>query len=184
MTLRIAICALAAAVLAGCSGPSGISTSALLSGDAQAKPGDVVATGNDPTSRAIQVGATSARARKCGFNFDPVKLKANFLAAETRAGTPPDQVQKADREYDYIANRVTTEIARDQTYCSEDRTRTVKTDLGRHLAGDFSASKSVAPKDSGGLFAGWGDGTGKEEKPFGYESVFDEHTGRPKNSNK
>lgn len=182
MILRIAICALAAAVLAGCSGPSGISTSALLSGDAQAKPGDVVATGNDPTSRAVQVGATAARARKCGFNFDPVRLKANFLAAEAGFGTPPDQLQKTEREYDYVFNRVATEIARDQGYCSEGRTRLVKADLGRHLAGDFSAPKNAAPKNDGGLFAGWGDGTGKEEKPFGYESVFDPHTGRPKNS--
>ena len=70
--LNLAGAAVALAVtlaLAGCSGgTSGLMTGSLL--PTAAKPAA------DPTiERAIQVGTTSARASKCGYNFDPQKLK-------------------------------------------------------------------------------------------------------------
>ncbi len=44
---------------------------------------------NDPVTRTMDVAATSARAIKCGYNFDPVKLKSQFLTSETTS-SPAD----------------------------------------------------------------------------------------------
>src|SRR5438552_2200567 len=62
--------ALVAAALTGCSAASSLTTGSILGGPAKptaADPGSI----NDPTNRAFQVGTVSAKAIKCGFNFDP-----------------------------------------------------------------------------------------------------------------
>lgn len=98
----------------------------------------------DPLARPIQVGWTSARASHCGFIFDPDQLRADFLAAEERVGTPPDQMQKIAKAYDYTRASVLSSIKDDAGYCTKDRTAAIRRDLNRYLAGDFSPTARMA----------------------------------------
>ena len=58
-------------------------------------------TPEDPMARPIQVAWTSARASNCGFMFDPVKLKDDFMRNESRTVTDPYQLQRISQAYDY-----------------------------------------------------------------------------------
>ena len=50
-----------------------------------AAPGEVPALSNeDPLARPVAVAWTSARAQRCGFYFDPTKLRASYLAYEAK----------------------------------------------------------------------------------------------------
>jgi len=131
-----------AAGLAGCGASiPGFSTSALT------KPPEAQ---NDPTSRALQVGAVSARAIKCGFNFDPAKLRTQYLAAET--ATAPADADKLARIYDTSFNGVSKAISgQGEAYCTETKTAQIKDALTRHLAGDY-APPPPPPPEQGGLF--------------------------------
>lgn len=147
--------ALAAAALAGCSAGSGLTTGSLLGEDKPTAP--VV----DPSARAFQVGTASARAVKCGFNFDPAKLKLNYLAYEKQQA-PGQDTSKVERVYDVSFNGVAKAVAAEGEYCSSAKTRQIKADLTRHLAGDYTPN---APKDAEeeGLFSGWGGGSSAPE---------------------
>ena len=94
----------------------------------------------DPLARPIQVAWTSVRASHCGFVFDPDQLRANFMAAELRAGATPDQMQKIERAYDYTVESVRGTIADNLAYCSKERTAAIRKDLNRYLAGDYTPS--------------------------------------------
>lgn len=154
-------------LLAGCSGLPSLSTGSIFGGakpEAAAAP--VSATG-DPTSRAFQVGTVAARAKKCGYNFDADKLKATFLAAEIGQGAADADVPRMTQIYDVAFNGVTKAVAADPQYCTEQKTASIKADLNRHLAGDFTPSAvKKAPVDEG-LFSGWGsDDGGKDNGPL------------------
>jgi len=139
--------ALAAVALGGCSAGAGLTTGSLLGED---KP---VAPANDAPARAFQVGTVSARAVKCGFNFDPAKLKANYLAYE---GTQPNaDAAKTEKIYDVSFNGVAKAVVSERGYCTDAKTRTIKADLGRHLAGDYTP-RAPEPQQDEGLFSGWG----------------------------
>src|SRR5258706_1998383 len=166
-------------VLAGCSSGSGQSTSAALLGTSSVTTATVP---SDPTSRALQVAATSARASYCSFYFDPAKLKASFIASEAAQGAGPDQLQKIDRDYEYARLSVAQVIAKEQNYCSEARSKTIKADLARHLAGDYSPPpKRPGSDQTPGLLARVFDPDTVNDKPFTYDSFFD-ITGKPKHS--
>ena len=96
-----------------------------------------------PSTRAIQVAWTAMRAKKCGFNFNATALRTAFLQAE--ALTTPDAValNKAQTAYDYTAKNIASRIGGDENYCTDGRTRRIKSDLTRHLAGDFSAPVKI-----------------------------------------
>jgi hypothetical protein len=144
--------ALVAVALGGCSlGSSSLSTGSLLS---DGKPATPTA---DPPARAFQVGTASARAVKCGFNFDPGKLKANYLAYEKQQA-PGQDTAKIERIYDVSFNGVAKAVAAEGDYCSDAKTRKIKADLTRHLAGDYTPNAPEEEQDSGGLFSGWGSG--------------------------
>ena len=155
--------ALVATALTGCSSAPSLTTGSILGGPAKpaaADPGSV----NDPTNRAFQVGMVSAKAIKCGFNFDPAKLKNNYLAYE-RTLAPGDDMAKVEKIYDISFNGVAKAVAGDADYCSDQKTKAIKADLSRHLAGDYTPT--VRPKDAvnddgifGNLFAG--DTSGQE----------------------
>jgi hypothetical protein len=150
--------ALLALLLAGCSAGSGLTTGALLGDDKPAAPV------NDAPARAFQVGTASARAVKCGFNFDPAKLKTNYLAYEKQQPGGQDTA-KIERIYDVSFNGVAKAVAAEGEYCSEAKTKTIKADLGRHLVGDYTPR--VVPKEQEeGLFSGMGssDGPGMKVK--------------------
>lgn len=155
MKLHAAGLLLAALALTGCGG-AGITTGSLLgdggagagAGTAQAAAPPPVVT---PTDRALQVSATSARAERCGFFFDPARLRANFLATEAQNGLAGPDMQKVEREYDTIRTKLSGVLAADKSFCTDAKAREIKKDLTRHLAGDFSptARQTVA---TGGFF--------------------------------
>jgi len=152
--------ALVAASLAGCSGSSGLTTGALLGED---KPPPAPA--NDAPARAFQVGTASARAVKCGFNFDPAKLKTSYLAYEKQQPGGQDTA-KVERIYDVSFNGVAKAVAAEGDYCSDGKTRQIKADLTRHLAGDYTPNPPKAEQEEQGLFS-WGaaaDGEGMKLK--------------------
>ena len=97
----------------------------------------------DPLSRPIQVAWTSARAKYCGFLFDPVRLRANYLASAA-ASNPPDQMKKLEHAYDYTFESVLAGIGDDPSYCSQARTDAIRVDLTRYLAGDYTPSARAA----------------------------------------
>jgi hypothetical protein len=150
------------ALLAGCSS-SGLTTGSVSGAGAPAAPAGPV---NDVTSRAMQVGSVSARAQKCGYNFDPGKLKASFIASESKLN--PADVAKANQVYDIAHNGVLKAVAAKADYCSDAKTAEIKQDLTRHLAGDFSPRPPKVEKPEPGLFDSWGDGNASE-KSFGGE---------------
>lgn len=148
---------LALAVAACSSASSGLTTGSLLPG--AGKPADPV------SERALQVGATSARAAKCGYNFDPTRLRANYLAFEAGQEGAATNTAKAEKIFDMTRASVASKIPDPAEYCSEDKTVEIKSDLTRHMAGDFSPAKKKAE-------AGLLDGFGKESKPYNPKEAF------------
>lgn len=153
------------AVSACSSGNAGLSTGTLLGGSAPAAaPTAAVET---ITDRALHVGATTARAQRCGYVFDPGSVRQGFLAAETQQGTAPDQVAKAEKSYDFTVASVGKSIAGEADYCDEAKTASIKRDLNQVLAGDFSApAKKALPPSTGW----WGGPTRAE--PLDREKIF------------
>ncbi len=98
------------------------------------------AAASDPQARAMQVGWTSARASYCGFVFDPVQLRASYLASEARAGKTSQELAKLEHTYDYTHNSVTETIKNNLAYCNQERTNAIRRDLNRYLAGDYTPS--------------------------------------------
>lgn len=180
--LKLAAGLLAAVVTAGCGASLGPTTGSLFGGGQTATaatpaPAPVV----EPTARALQVGAVSARASRCGFNFDPAKLKSAFLASEAKAGATSEQVQKIEREFEFTRLTVAQKIGNADDYCSDANAKQIKADLVRHLSGDFSPAQVKQVADDGGWFSS-GYTSSAEKKPFGHADVFDPLTGKPKNS--
>jgi hypothetical protein len=171
--MRIAglcLLALAATSLGGCGAslPS-LTTGTLFGGGskADAKP----AIKNDPVSRAMDVAATSARAIKCGYNFDPAKLKNQYLAAET--ASDPAEAPKLNQIYDATFNGVSKALAtKGNDYCSKEKTTRIKTALNRHLAGDYTPSPPEKAPEEASLFGGSG-GNNSSETPFNTKAPFE-----------
>jgi hypothetical protein len=164
--------------LAGCTDGSN-ATSATLVGIDTSK----VTTGsipNDSTSRTLQVAAVSARASYCGYVFEPAKLKASFLASESTQGATQEQLQKIDRDYEYVRLSLAKAISKDTDYCNDQRSKVIKAELARHLAGDFTPTPT-RQYETPGLLARIFDPDAANSKPFSYSSVFD-ITGKTKNS--
>jgi hypothetical protein len=142
----------AAACLAGCGAslPS-VSTGSLFGGSSA--PAAPAAPPNDPTARALQVGTTAARAQKCGFNFDPVKLRTQFLAAEGAALTNPGDADKLGQVYDTAYRGVGKAVAgQGEGYCNSTKTTKIKTALNRHLAGDYTPEPPEPVEEEPSLF--------------------------------
>lgn len=142
--------ALVVAALTGCSAAPSLTTGSILGGPE--KPAPPAGPVNDPTMRAFQVGMVSARAIKCGFNFDPAKLKTNYLSYE-RTMTPGGDLAKVEKIYDVSFNGVAKAVAGQSDYCSDEKTKAIKADLSRHLAGDYTpAEQPKEAADSAGIF--------------------------------
>jgi hypothetical protein len=155
-----------AVIVSGCSDGGGFTTASLLGTPAKA-PVD------EPTERALHSAAISARASKCGYNFDAGRLRETFLAAEASGGATPEQMAKLGQSYDFTRDTVSKQIASPEEYCSEGKTREVSSALTRQLAGDFKAPKKPPLPKS----AGWWDTTGTEKK-FDKEEVFNPRSAR------
>lgn len=167
--LRRALPVLMLAVgLAGCSGSgSGVSTASILGGDAAptASAGQAATVAPaDPGERAFQAGAVTARAVRCGYNFDPALIRSNYLAHEAALGATHEQMAKLQQTYDVAHNGVTKAATEDSNYCTDRRTREIKADLGRLLEGNFEAPKKQVAQEEG-LFSGLFDGGGSDSGP-------------------
>ena len=164
--------------LAGCGSSSlpSLTTGSLFS--SEKKTADIGPPPDDPTTRAVHVGVTVARAQKCGYFFDPQKVRSNFLATEAQRNAAPETLRKLETSFDFARNRVAQQIASNPAYCSAGRTATIKKDLNRYLAGDFTAPqrKKVAA-NSGGIFGN----LDVEDKPDNFDpsGIYDPILGAP-----
>lgn len=154
----------AAASLGGCGAslPS-LTTGSLFGG----KPAAPVAQ-NDGVSKALDVGANSARAIKCGYNFDPAKLRGQFLATETAAN--PADAEKLGQIYDTAFRGISKAVAtKADDYCTAAKTARIKEALNRNLAGDYTPLPPE-PVENDGLFSSWGSasssGEGDDQKKY------------------
>lgn len=162
--------AVATASLGGCGAtlPS-LTTSSLLGGS---KAATANANPNDPIARTMDVAATSARAIKCGYNFDRVKLKNQFLASESAAN--PAEAAKLPQIYDTAFNGVSKALAGEGAdYCSELKVARIKLALTRHLNGDYTPSPPEPSRDDGGLLSGWGGGGSDSTDGVNSKAVFE-----------
>ena len=149
------------ALHAGCgNGSAGLTTSStgLLPADSPA-----AVTNEDAMARPVAVAWTSARAKRCGFYFDPAKLKTSYLAYESRQGVAGEQYAKIEKAYD-TTYRVTSEkISADADYCSDRKGLEIKADLERHLAGDYTPN---LPKPKPIASCGFWGCTSSGDEPF------------------
>lgn len=135
-----ATASLLAMVLAGCSsGIAGLSTGSTANTSPPVPTAPVVVK---PADRALQVAATSARAGKCGYNFDPGRLRSGYIASEVQAGLAPAETATLEKLYDATRTRVAASITDAEEFCSDEQTAVIKSDLKRHMAGDFSVSRA------------------------------------------
>ena len=152
---------LAAILQAGCSNSSaGLTTgSNLLPADAPT----VATIGNDdPMSRPVAVAWTSARAKRCAFYFDPAKLRTNYLAYEGRQAAG-EQYAKIEKAYDTTYRTTLEKTLSDPDYCSERKGLEIKSDLERHLAGDYTPN---LPKPKPIASCGFWGCTSSLDEPF------------------
>lgn len=146
---------LVALTLGACSGATELTTGSLFGSGA--KPAAPAGPVNDPPMRAFEVGTVSARAIKCGFNFDPAKLKTNYLAYERTLSSTAD-LANIEKIYDTSFNGVAKAVEGENDYCTTEKTKTIKAALARHLAGDYTPSPQQKKPEEEGLFSGWGGG--------------------------
>lgn len=152
--LTIATTLAAALSVSGCGASLPSASTGSLFGGSSAPPTPAPPT-NDPTSRAVQVGSTAARAQKCGFNFDPVKLRTQFITAEGAALANPADAGKLGQVYDTAYRGVGKAVAgQNEAYCSGPKTTKIKTALTRHLAGDYTPEPPEPIEEEPSLFGG------------------------------
>lgn len=158
LTPKLLFSLLAAAAASGCSEGSSLSTSSIF-GAASTTPVVATAPVVTPSSRALQVGGTAARAKKCGYNFDLDKLRGNYLAYEASQAPGADQSTTV-ATYDTAYNGVTKAAASQSGYCSATKTQEIKSALNRHLAGDYTPDPPKPKEAEEGLFSSWGGDSG------------------------
>ncbi len=164
------------ALHAGC----GNSSAGLTTGSTGLLPADapVPLSNEDPAARPVAVAWTSARAKRCGFYFDPAKLKTQYLAYETSRGATGEQFGKIEKAYDQ-SYRVTSEkISSDPDYCSERKGLEIKVDLERHLAGDYTPN---LPKPKNVASCGFWGCTSSQDEAFSTKKFWTEQEKNPKN---
>jgi hypothetical protein len=123
------------ALHAGCSN----SSASLTTGGATVLPPDApTATSNeDPMARPISVAWTSARAKRCGFYFDPAKLRTTYLGYESRQAAG-EQYAKIEKTYDATYKVTSEKISLEVDYCTDRKALEIKADLERYLASDYT----------------------------------------------
>lgn len=160
-----------AGTLAGCGAGSSLTTGSLVGGSGAGQPAaPKPVTASD---RALHVGATVARAQRCGFVFDPEQVRASYFAAEQQAGAAPDVLQRVQKEFDFTRQNVLAAIAKDDAYCTEGRNREVKAALNRQLAGDFDPPRARAQVN-----VGWFDHQKRSDELDG-NKLFDASQRKP-----
>lgn len=125
-----------------------------------------------PVDRALHMGATSARAQKCGFYFDAAALRTNFLAAEAARGTPADGLAKTGQSFDFTTRSVASKITDSESYCTKDRTAVIKAALQKALAGDYEPPVETAANSGSNGALSWLEGDAKSNK-FNPNEIYD-----------
>ena len=124
----------------------------LKTGSLTAKPTPAAPKPATSVDRALHVAATSIRAQRCGFYFDPAGLRTNFLAAEAARGTAGADLTKTGQSYDYTVKSIASKITNSEAYCTKERTASIKTSLQAALAGNFEPPVKKVVAQQGGLF--------------------------------
>lgn len=179
MIVRILAGAVTAAVVAtalvACSSGqgSGVTTGSVLGGDPAVNGDQAPTSTNDPMARPIHIGWVTARAQRCGFHFDPAKVKASYFAYESAQGATGDQLNRIQRAYDYSHSSISQRVKGDADYCDSKRSVEIKEHLGKVLAGDYSVPppKQVAQKKGGGMFSDMFE-TPPSAKPMDTDKIF------------
>ncbi len=128
-------------------GKSNFSLSSLVGGEKNAEQAEASPqAGQGKFARPIQVAWTSARAEKCGFFFKPGQLKSYLLTHERKQGASSEQIQKIEQAYNYTRNTISKKLKTIEKYCTRKRVAEIRTDLKRHLAGDFSPNQKPPEK--------------------------------------
>jgi hypothetical protein len=162
------------ALHAGCSGNAGVTTSSVQQADV---PNGT--TNDSPMARPTAVAWTAARAKRCGFYFDPAKLKVNYLAYERTQGATSEQLANIEKAYDQGYKFTTDKINTDADYCNERRGLEIKQDLQRHLAGDYRPNLPVPKQVANCGFFGCGVDTSNE--PMDSKKFWQEKDRNPTN---
>jgi hypothetical protein len=161
---------------AGCGGgASGLTTGATQPADAPA--GGI--SNEHPMARPISVALTSARARRCGFYFDPAKLRASYLAYEAQQGAAGDQLAKIQSSYDSTFNTISQRIGADADYCTDKKGADIKADLQRHLAGNFAPNLPKPKADAACGFFGCSSSS-SSDKPFDSKEFWKKQDANPR----
>jgi hypothetical protein len=117
-------------LLAGCGGnAAGLTTSSTES---------KIPSNDDPMARPTFVAWTSARAKRCGFFFDAAKLKANYLAYESKRGAGAGELANIEKTYDQTFKTTSDTVWATEEYCSDRKGAEIKQELARHLSGDYA----------------------------------------------
>jgi len=159
-----------AAVFAGCSGGA----SGLLTGTVQAADAPGTLKAEDPLARPIAVAWTSARAHRCGFFFDPGKLRAAYLAYEAKQ-SGAEQLAKAEKSYDTTYKLIRERVSGNPDYCTDGKSAEIKGNLQRHLAGDFTPKLPQPKKVESCGFFGCG---GSSDESWSGEKFWEEQRKR------
>jgi hypothetical protein len=134
---------LAAATLAGCGGNSFLTTGSNGDGTGVTKlkavmPEDAPPgiTNESPMARPASVAYYTARAKRCGFFFDPVKTRATYMSYESRQAG--QELAKVEKVYDDSYRLVLARVTSDESYCTEARSADIRAGLARVLANDYA----------------------------------------------
>ena len=160
--IQAALLLLANITNAGCSNGTAITTSITPT------PNLAEAAKPDARSRPLAVAWTSARAKRCGFSFDPNKLRTLYLGYEAKQGATNEDYAKIEKAYDASYRLTLEKVASDPNYCTEQKQRQIKADLERHLIGDYSANLPP-PKAAG-----------NSDEPFDGNKFWREKESEPK----
>lgn len=175
--LACALLLAATALHAGCGGgASGLTTGATQPADAPA--GGL--SNEHPMARPISVAWTSARAKRCGFYFDPAKLQASYLAYEAQQGAAGDQLAKIQSSYDSTFNTIAARINGDPDYCTDRKGADIKADLQRHLAGNFTPNLPQAKADTACGFFGCTASPSSSDKAFDSKDFWKKQDSNPR----
>lgn len=161
-----------AALYAGCSSSASVTTGATGDGP--------MMSNSDPMARPAHVAWTSARAQRCGFYFDPAKLRTTYLAYESKQGATGEAFMRIEKIYDTTFKATSDKVSADAAYCNDKKNAEIKTELNRHLAGDF-APNFQAPKvvaQCGGLFDPCD--SGRTDEKFESQSFWRKQDANPK----
>jgi len=160
LALTFAVLGAAAALGSGCAN----NTNDILATGSVGKPTPAAAPGgiNGQLARTARVASTAARAQICGIAFDPAKLRASYLAYESKQGLDRAQLSTIEKSYDNTLSAIAaqrTAIAdrcsakqvtwtRDRnTNFSESYKDDIKAELQRYVAGSFTPDEKTPRAD-------------------------------------